>query len=332
MRKEYTLSEFGEYIKNNILNHLPAQYKEMIPFIKNNVKNNNIVYCGIGLKNKTANAVPIIYLNDVYEDYLHDKVSLIDALDIVSKMIIQNPSLNIDTQSLMTFANIKDQISCRLINYENNKEGVLKDVPFVKWNDLAVIYQVTLPNLDVCHNDYNSSFVITNNIKDIYGVSTEDLNAIAISNMEKLNNYSFKSFYEATKDLINIENEEFFNFLYPPMFVLTNNILHYGAAQVLNENALSYISDSLNADCYMIPSSVHEVIFIPCEVAENMKETKDDDIIEILSNMVELVNKSELAKDEVLSNSVCFFDHMTKEICLVNKEKEYSDMDENIEK
>ncbi len=97
-----------------------------------------------------------------------------------------------------------------------------------------------------------------------------------------------------------------------PMAVITNTAKNYGAAAILNKDAMMKIADACEDDLYIIPSSVHECITIPKSVMEP----------EELREMVCQVNQTQVLPEERLSDDVYFFDSVTREISMADFRKE----------
>ena len=60
----------------------------------------------------------------------------------------------------------------------------------------------------------------------------------------------------------------------------------------------------------MLPSSIHEVIFVPDDGTINYEELK---------NMVQEVNSTQVQVHEFLSNMIYFYDSHTKGLYILNK-------------
>ena len=90
-----------------------------------------------------------------------------------------------------------------------------------------------------------------------------------------------------------------------PMYVLTNRKRCNGAACVLYEQVLENFAKKINDNLYILPSSVHEVIMIPASFAGKASQLRE---------MVEEINATQVEDEEVLSDSVYFFNRMTKKL------------------
>jgi hypothetical protein len=82
------------------------------------------------------------------------------------------------------------------------------------------------------------------------------------------------------------------------MYVLTNYKGINGASCLLYPEILDQIGDKLNADFYILPSSIHELILI-------IDDGKMNPIS--LREMVCEVNQTQVAADEVLSDQVYYY-------------------------
>ena len=75
-------SEFKEYVKENVLDYMPAKFENAQISIHQVVKNNDVVLDGLNIHNPDSNITPNIYLNPLYEQYQNGK----DLDEIVSRV------------------------------------------------------------------------------------------------------------------------------------------------------------------------------------------------------------------------------------------------------
>ena len=83
-----------------------------------------------------------------------------------------------------------------------------------------------------------------------------------------------------------------------PMYVATNVFKMNGACILLYDGVLKKFAEKIGSDFYILPSSVHEVIFVPAN---------GDMDARYLIQMVKEVNATEVAPDEVLSDNVYIY-------------------------
>ena len=82
------------------------------------------------------------------------------------------------------------------------------------------------------------------------------------------------------------------------MYILSNQKGINGASCLLYENILLDFANQIRSDLYILPSSIHEIILIPYQ-----KETT----LQALIEMVRDINCTQVAPEEVLSDSVYRF-------------------------
>lgn len=80
-----------------------------------------------------------------------------------------------------------------------------------------------------------------------------------------------------------------------PMFVATNSKKVNGAGVILYDGLLRTFAEKIGGDFFILPSSVHEVIFVPAN---------SDMDAGYFIQMVKEVNATEVSPDEVLSNNI----------------------------
>lgn len=95
-------------------------------------------------------------------------------------------------------------------------------------------------------------------------------------------------------------------------FVVTNDNGINGAAVILYPNTLKKVGKILKDDFYLLPSSIHEMLAIPIHAAISEQD---------LCDMVWEVNRTCVAKEEILSGSVYRYDQDTETIKVCHKVK-----------
>ena len=138
-------------------------------------------------------------------------------------------------------------------------------------------------------------------------VTASDLYKLAVANMQRL----WEGVVEPVQDMIfemadDQMAEEYGVFLEEnegaremPLYVLTNAIRLNGASVLFYTDCLKSFADSVGRDIFVLPSSIHEVILVPESFGlepERMQE------------MVKEINQTGVAPEEVLSDSVYYFD------------------------
>lgn len=198
------------------------------------------------------------------------------------------------------FEDIKDKLFIRICGVGINEED-LSILANTKINNLAIAYNVLIDKL----TDYPpiKSIKITNELLDKYGVSKEELHKAAIQNSEKI----FPAKYYKTNDLI-------------PFNILTNEIGYLGAAALFYPNQMKKIAASLGGNYFVLPSSIHEVLVLPDYGNLNYME---------LEQMVKVVNKTTVDRNDQLSNNVYYYDSKEKLFSLASEHEKRSKNIEN---
>lgn len=222
--------------------------------------------------------------------------------------------------SLTDFSSVKDKINCRLINGERNAE-YLSDKPHTMVDDLAVTYHIDLGDTAQGH----ATTPVTNALMEMYGVSTQELHGVALSNMDTLSPPSFKSMSETMQELImpdmlsngmsREEAADVIKTMFPPelddgMYVLTNQRKHHGAAVMLSQKTMDEITEKVGKEYFILPSSIHEVLIVPKKEGMELSD---------LEGMVRDVNGTQVALPEQLSDHVYAYDAKTHELVRADK-------------
>lgn len=293
------LTEFVEKMKVSMESYTDAKIT-----VKCVVKNNGLHLIGLEFKDD-SNVAPIIYMNNYYMAFCNGCTfkELTQQLIREYKKVRTDKYINIEP--LLDYDNIKDRITCRLVNYEMNK-CMLSDMPHVRYLDLAKIYVISL-----FAEDYISSEVKINyGMLQLWGKTTDEIDVIATENTEKLFTARIISMEEALREVM--KNKESSNSMdkevmawlddednnVVPLYIATNQYSQNGAIVMCYKNLLKDFADSIGSDVYILPSSVHELLL--------MKTSEQE--FDALKNMVYEINRSDvMEKDQILSDNVYIY-------------------------
>lgn len=295
-------------------------------------KNNGVVLNGLVIMEKQHHITPTIYLEGFYEEYKGGR----NFIEVVLKIIQLYERSRIEQGGSMDFfkdyEQVRKKIYYKLINAGKNKE-LLEEAPYIPYLDLAIVFYYD------CSNELfgNAAILIKNSHLKMWNVDVYELYKEAVINTPKNNPYEIKTMEEVMKEIL-IESmkeelskgmekesreEEFLSAEgmdelakqligqtertdnQTPMYVLSNTERIHGAACILYGHLLEDISKKINDNLYILPSSVHEMIIIPASFAGKTSDLK---------LMVEEINETQVEEEEVLSNSVYFFNRSTKKL------------------
>ena len=258
-------------------------------------KNNNLVLDGLVIKAADTNIAPTIYLNGYYERYEDGAMELSDVVESIIDTYSRHNSVTFDVSTFTDFDAVKNRICYKLVNTASNKK-LLEDVPHRELFDLSIVYYVMV----AVEDDATGSILIHNNHLSFWDVTENDLYEYASINTSKLLPAGIKSMFDTLSEMVDMEDlpdtDDF-------MYVLTNKEKLQGASTILYPDVLKSFADRKNANLWLLPSSIHEWIIV-CDDGNMNRET--------LSEMIQEVNGSQLAVDEILSDHPYYYNRTTK--------------------
>ena len=304
---EMTKEDFVRMVADRLPDYFSEDLKISDISVKEVVKHNDQHRLGIEFTFAGSNFSPVIYPDALFEDYQAGKplVEILQALShTIEKSLPEVPGITKETvtQALSDYESARHHLSIRLCDPDLNRE-LLENAVHSKVSDFEAIYQLkfTLPNDGVGYS------TITPAMLDSWGVSMETLQKDAatctwseypiLSPMGNMISYltsglSLPNLLE-TGEPVQKSDDMF------PVFVLSNDQAMQGASLITLPDLLDQISDILQDDFYILPSSLHEVIIVP----QNTQMTLDE-----LSEMVHSVNESQVAAEDLLSDKVQHYD------------------------
>ena len=296
-----TYQEFKNNIIHTVSAKLGPSYRVALQDI---IKNNDTHLDGLTILSENSNISPTIYLNYYYDQYQNGKSLSCIQEDIMLSYQKNVPAKNIDISFFTEFTKLKDRIIFKLINYERNKE-LLSKVPHIRYLDLAIVFNCFIESL----TDGYATILIHHHHLSYWNISCEELYSLAKRNTPKLLPYHLQNMSDVLDELFATEPVDWLcdDFSPIPMYVLTNICKLHGSGCILYEDLLVLISQKINNDFYIIPSSIHEVLLIPAENATSYDE---------LSSMVREINSTQLSREEILSDHVYFYSRHTRKITM----------------
>lgn len=215
--------------------------------------------------------------------------------DIVG--VILNAEKAKDFPDLFDFETVKDMIGFEVVNFSRNKER-LKDNVWEPVEDLAKVYRVFFID-----DSSLSAAMIPSELLRCWGITRDELDVLAASNMEKMLPPVLYDIEESIRCGLSSEPE---NLLEKEsldasnkMLILTNAHKSMGAASALYPGVLEKVSEMMGDDLTIIPSSTEEVIIVPKSCPMPPKE---------IGNMVREVNRH-MSQEDILSDRVYEFTH-----------------------
>ena len=295
--------EFLEEIRLHVQQRISGKLKVSV----NRVLKNNRKYAdSMTILGEGDNIAPAIYLNPLYEQY--KRGSTIDEIaDEIAKYYGQSSmGGTIDLSFYSEYEKVRDHLACKLINYEKNRH-ILEKVPYYRYLDLAVVYY--------CRMDHpmigKGNILVQNAHLKLWDVEAGELHDAAVTNTVRLCPYELIAISDMLENMLGVKitSEEARQL---PMYVLTNTEKYFGAVNIIFDSILEAISERLDSDFYVLPSSIHECMIVP--VLEGLK-------VEDLHQMVHDINTEHVALEEILGESVYCYRRDEKKLSIVWEEQ-----------
>ncbi len=300
--------EFIEYVRTYLTSRFDADTTVLIHRV---LKNNNTQLDGISVLKKDQTISPTLYLNDFYQEYLYG-TPIEDLLDDLYHCFLHPyTSFTFSAEEFKNFSRMKERIVYRLINYSKN-QALLADIPHRKFLDLAIVYYLLLHSSETG----NACIVIRNEHMSFWNVGTDTLHQYAEKNTPLLLPAKVQKMDEIIQSFLSIhpesEDRELFGSFEdepsrPPLYVLTNQSHLNGASVLLYKDLLKKLSDTVEENFYILPSSIHEIILVPS--GSSLSKAS-------LNLMVQDVNQKEVSPTERLSDHVYFYNRLTRDITM----------------
>ena len=299
-----TVDLFADVVKAG----LEEAHPECCVMVHKVTKNNNLVLTGISIRSKEVNLAPTIYMDGYYNDYKNGRPMVEILAEVERTYNTYKVELDFDVNSITDFNHVQDKICYKLVNRDKNKE-LLSDAPYLPFHDLAVIFYVVVSEDRVG----TGTVTVHDNLMEMWGnPDIKELYRIAKNNTQRIYKGRVSNMMEIMGEIIShsadnvdpdvvdafFEMDSVYEDNMMPMFVATNIKKVNGAGVILYDGLLRTFAEKIGGDFYILPSSVHEVIFVPAN---------GDMDARYLIQMVKEVNATEVSPDEVLSDNVYMY-------------------------
>jgi hypothetical protein len=304
--------EFISKVQSLVENEMSDEYSVQLHIV---VKNNDVEKDGLTILKKGERVSPTIYLNEYFERYKKGEAmeSIIQEIINLRITTVQNEALNSLTENML-YAEWKDRIVFRVVNYTRNRKR-LTNLPFIKFLDLAITFHCLVK----CNEEGIGSFAVTRELMEQWNVTAKELLKVSSENTKRIFPPSIRTMEEVLSDMLPVEmrdefdNQEFLQSMSAEnlevskysMYILSNSNGINGASAMLYRDVIDNFSQKIDSSFYILPSSIHEVILVPID-----GEMSKDNLME----MVTEVNRTQVSDEEVLSNSVYFYDKVQRSI------------------
>lgn len=284
------LERFSEMVVEELRNELEQSVTITVNPV---IKNNNNILLGLHIRSEDNMLAPVIYLDEFYERFVSGDLTMKEVIKKVLELNNTRPDIQkyFQLEEFLSWDKAKNNIDMRIIS-QNMNEELLKDVPWIPQNDLAVIFCYQKYEEDdsvaysiLLHNHHVAQWQVTT--KELLEVALQNfpVDDVVITSMTELLDGFVEEFGVEISDAKKAEIN---------MYVLTNRRKQYGAVGIVHMEVLKEFSAKHgNRDVLIIPSSVHECILIPLNGDEDMS---------LFNEMIQEVNATQLSSEDILSD------------------------------
>ena len=305
-REGMDINAFANKVCNAVKRELGDDYRVEVKRVR---KNNGIVRYGLVILFREQNVAPTIYLDAYLEAYERGSTFGMLVSRLLSAYCGGKPGENVDLEFFRSFDKVQDRICDRLVGREGNEE-LLQDVPHIEFLDLAVCFYYAYQG-DMLGE---GSILIHNSHVEMWKTCTAELLGLAQENTPRLFPWICCSLREILSQMSGSDGnrmedgqQEFF-WNEVPMKVLSNAKRIYGAVSMLYPGVLDAVAEKERRSFYILPSSVHEVILLTDRGEGNAEAFKQ---------MIVEINATQVAPEEVLSNSLYYYDFAEKKVKMI---------------
>ena len=259
------------------------------------VKVNDSTLNGLRMEIKGREAMPVIYLDPLYESYLagvpFETVMHEAYRAFVMALDAEPPNVREIDPDYDAFS--EGELSVRVLDAARNVE-FLKEHPY---KDLGNGF-VAVCDLVMFDRTGSWRTTVTDSLAEEYDGSVEEMIDRAIENAGRLDPPVMMSMEKMMEMMLDDTAREPVGIHVRPganSYVLTNRSKHYGAAALFYPGIADKIARKLHGGYYALPSSLSEFIIVPSVRCEDMEE---------LERIVKKVNENTVPEEEILSNRV----------------------------
>ena len=295
-----TMKAFADTVKSVMETIYGDDYRISIEPV---TKNNGTHFTRLAFYKKGTNVSPAVYLDELFKAYQNGMTMEEVCRNVRNTYERCKPEQDFDDTRLTDFNQVKDLICFKLVNAEKNRE-MLADTPYIPYHDLAIIFYAVMAKSE----GGVASILIKDSHMKMWGTDTQTMYSLAMENTQRIFRGSIQPMGSVVAEIMERkmdaeDSNEFYDMAVDTedmmsMYVASNYERLNGAAVLLYPNLLRDFAERIGADFYILPSSIHEVIFLS-ESAGIGSES--------LKMLVQEVNVTQVDADETLSDNVYLY-------------------------
>ncbi|WP_312430944.1 DUF5688 family protein [Lacrimispora sp.] len=321
--------EFLDEVSKQVKDYFPTEYQNAKVEVNHIVKTNDQELDGLVIRREQDTIVPQIYLNGYFELY-ENGVSLNEILMNISASYFQKAVQSFENlpENMSDYEQIKDRVVVQLVNRDMN-QTLLEKLPSkgISDTDLAAIFKIPL----FIDERGTATIRVTKELMEQWGQELETVYQDALINTERENPAQLTTLSAMMGELFELpifqnevrwEKPETCKMEPYEQYVLTNPEKMFGAATLLYPEVLQQLSDNMQSNFFILPSSIHELIL--------MRDTGELNATE-LQAMVMGVNQETVPMEDRLSNEVYYYDGKEHTLSMATTKEETAELMKNIQ-
>lgn len=307
---------FAEGVAKDIKDYLPPDYADVECEVMEKRKNNGAVVVGLAFKKPGEKVSPVIYVEPFYQEVCQGK-PMDEILGEIAETAGEAMERNHfqDLPDIENYEKVKEYLEVKIVNTRANRKE-LKGLPHMENEDLSVmpVLKFPIPGQDVC-----GKVKISNELMKQWNVGMDKIMDQAWENTRQKEPPTLRGLGDVLCEVTTghplagnllTETNSVQEGQREMAYVLSNKSGINGAAYLASAETMEKISGLFPEGFYLLPSSVHEIIV--------MSKGTDDSRNEInplqLGRMVRDINKTEIKREEILSDRVYEYDKENRRI------------------
>ena len=290
-----TQKGFTEELKETVNRLMGGEYRVQIHCIE---KANIGTVHMLTIRDNKHDVSPSFYIEEFYKAYQNGKASVKDIAEEITHIYKHSDSTNLQMRETLQMGFnskewVKERLFLQLINSSKN-ERLLQDSVYMDFKGLSLV----LNAMATCDERRIGKIRITKAMFKEFGWQKEEILDYALKNTMKLFPYEVTPLCKVLSDIVGCPNADMTKEDLG-ILVLTNDRGINGATAIFYPDVLKTIATEHGTNLFLLPSSIHEFIVLEGNSKHSLRKLKD---------MVQTVNISDVAPEDVLSDDVYYYE------------------------
>ena len=287
---------FCEDFAEDVVSELKKKGYDIDHYVTQKVyKQNDQLHFGLVIKERAINCSPTIYLDKFETSIESGLMSREKAVEDVANAYINSRMSDVVSMAVKKELPTDAYYTIKMLNINKNRH-YLEDTPIKMLTDEFALYICGI--IDTGDSDGIASFKVTNQMIEAQGLDVDKLFDEAFENLKKesfkVNDMASVLTNLGLPAVADIECPKLFDV---PLFVASIERMTHGSVVLARTDILENFAKE-HGDFYILPSSVHELIFVPANIVDDPEGLKE---------LVHHVNTTELSEEDYLSDNVYYY-------------------------